>query len=97
MWANRDGSWSERGSSWAERRGGLRESIWAWCGVHESRLSGPPTRMGNAKSKGRCGRTVGVHGLAVSLKARVQESWPVAQELRCVVSGLGETARRPMA
>ena len=93
LWADRDGSWSERGSSWAERRGGLRESIWAWCGVQESRQSGPSTRVGHAELKGRCGRTAGVRDLAVSLKAGVQESWPVAQELRCVTSGLREAAR----
>ena len=34
-----------------------------------------------------------VHGLAVSLKAGVQESWPMAQELRSVTSGLREAAR----
>ena len=48
--------------------------------------------MGHAELKGRCGRTVRVCGLAVSLKAGVQVSWPVAQELRSVTSGLREAA-----
>ena len=93
LWAERGGSWSDRGSSWAKSRGGLRESSRAWCGVQESRQSGPSTRVGHAELKGRCGRTAGVRDLAVSLKAGVQESSPVAQELQCVTSGLREAAR----